>query len=163
VLGALGVERTVSTIALPIGGGREFPTTEDAAASWVGLHRDVLPAARAAQLLTRYGTRAATVIEAINETVDEPLVTDATYSRAEVAYLVSTEAVVHLIDVVLRRTNHAFTGDVSIELLLELAEIAGDTLGWDAARRADEVRETVEELAERHGIVLHQETHSPRS
>jgi glycerol-3-phosphate dehydrogenase len=154
VLERLGVARSVTTTALAIGGGKGFPASAESRGAWVRAHQDTLPADRVDQLLSRYGTRAAAVIDAIVETSDVPLANDATYSRAEIAFLAINESVVHLIDVVLRRTNHAFTGDVSTALLTELAEVVGETLGWDASRRADEVQGTVSELAERHGILL---------
>jgi glycerol-3-phosphate dehydrogenase len=59
---------------------------------------------------------------------------------------------VHLIDVVLRRTNHAFTGDVSLPLLHELSTLVGGVLGWSESRAAAEVQATVDQLGAMHGI-----------
>jgi glycerol-3-phosphate dehydrogenase len=154
VLAILGAERTVSTETLAIGGGVGFPTTPDARTEWIAAHRDSVPADRADTLLSRYGTRATRVIDAIVAGPDASLDTDPSYSSAEVRFLVSAESVVHLQDVVLRRTNHAFTGDMSIDLLRELAEIAGAMLGWDEARVASEVRDASDELRTDHGMTL---------
>jgi glycerol-3-phosphate dehydrogenase len=60
--------------------------------------------------------------------------------------------------VVLRRTSIAFTGSVTGQLLDELADIVGDELGWDVARRAAEVAATRNLLAARHGVELGQLT-----
>ncbi len=117
VLERIGVQRTVSTTELAIGGGVGYPTTQRARADWIAAHRDTLPAERVDILLSRYGTRAVDVIDAITAQPDAPLATDPSYSVGEVRYLTSTESVVHLLDVVLRRTNHAFTGDLSTALL----------------------------------------------
>jgi glycerol-3-phosphate dehydrogenase len=154
VLERLGIARTTSTVGLAIGGGKGFPTTADARKYWVEAHRDGLPFARADQLLTRYGTRAADVIDWLGEQNDEPLENDSSYSHSELDYIARTESVVHLIDVVLRRTNHAFTGDVSVDLLAELAEVVGDSLGWSEERRADEVLASSVELSGAHGMTL---------
>ena len=154
VLAELGAERTVSTVDLPIGGGRDFPRTHDQRTYWVEAHRDDLPRDRVDQLLARYGTRAADVIDSLAESPDSPLANDPSYSRNEVMHLAREEHVVHLLDVVLRRTNHAFTGEVTVDLLAELAETVGDALGWDEQRRADEVLWASDELATAHGMLL---------
>jgi glycerol-3-phosphate dehydrogenase len=103
-------------------------------------------------LLGRYGTRAVEVIDAITAGKDAPLETDPSYSTGEVRYLAEHESVVHLRDVVLRRTNHAFTGDISMELLQELAGLVGPVLKWSDARIAAEVRDAADELLAEHGM-----------
>ena len=153
VLDRLGVERTVSTRTLAIGGGVGFPMDDAAKDAWIVAHRGSQTAERADQLLERYGTRATEVIASL-DSKDRPLITDPTYSTGEIAHIATVESVVHLIDVVLRRTNHAFTGDVSLELLTELAELSGAVLGWNTQRRADEVRATSEILVNDHGMRL---------
>jgi glycerol-3-phosphate dehydrogenase len=154
VLERLGVDRTVSTETLAIGGGVGFPITPAARADWIAVHRDTLSTERVDVLLSRYGTRALAVLDAIAGEDDAPLATDPTFTTGEIRYLASTESVVHLVDVVLRRTNHAFTGDVSLPLLVELAGIVGGVLGWSESRGAAEVRATADELGTMHGIHL---------
>ncbi len=154
VMTRLGVRRTVSTETLAIGGGVGFPVTTAARADWVAVNRDTLPASRVDALLQRYGTRASAVIDWIVAGDDAPLRFDPDFSTGEVRYLAANESVVHLVDVVLRRTNHAFTGDVSTELLDELSTLVGGVLGWSEARRAREVQLTIDELRERNGILL---------
>jgi glycerol-3-phosphate dehydrogenase len=152
VLEQLGIQRTVSTTGLAIGGGVGFPTTPEARADWISVNRDTLPATRVDVLLARYGTRAVNVIDAITAGEDAPLNSDPSYSSAEVRYFAERESVVHLRDVVLRRTNHAFTGDISIELLQELADIVGPVLGWSDARIVSEVQDAADELRTHHGM-----------
>jgi glycerol-3-phosphate dehydrogenase len=154
VLKRIGVARTVATTHLAIGGGVGFPTNPQERADWVAIHRDVLPAARVDQLLARYGTRAVEVIDAITAGNDAPLVSDPSFSSGEIRYLALNEWVVHLMDVVLRRTNHAFIGDISMDLLNELAAVVGTALGWNKARVASEVRDTADALSKWHGMFL---------
>jgi glycerol-3-phosphate dehydrogenase len=154
VLKTLKRSRTVSTETLAIGGGVGFPTTPRARADWVAIHRDTLSTERAGVLLERYGTRALAVIDSIAGEDDSPLVSDSTFSTGEIRYIAATESVVHLVDVVLRRTNHAFTGDISLPLLVELSALVGGVLGWNESRAAAEVRATVDELSTLHGIHL---------
>ncbi|WP_022894818.1 glycerol-3-phosphate dehydrogenase/oxidase [Agromyces subbeticus] len=156
VLGLLGSARTRSTVGRAIGGGAGYPTTDGARRVWLASHGDEIGRARAEQLLERYGTRAEAFIASMEGERDEPLEHHAGYSRGEIAWLVGTERVVHLSDVVLRRTSIAFTGALTAPLLDELAAIAGTELGWDAERRSAEVAATRELLASRHGVVLEQ-------
>jgi glycerol-3-phosphate dehydrogenase len=148
----LDTKRTVETTTLAIGGGVDFPSSAEARTEWIDAHRGELPADRVDTLLARYGTRATLVLDAIRTGEDHPLETDPSFTSAEVRYLASAESVVHLIDIVLRRTNHAFTGAVNAELLHELAVVAGGALGWDDGRVADEVCASIDELERLHGM-----------
>lgn len=166
-LALLGRPRVASTVGVPIGGGVGFPETDAAHTVWIASHADEVGAERAEQLLARYGTRAHDVIEASaalsgEGVLDAPLAHAATYRRVEIEHIARTEHVVHLVDVVLRRTDLAFSGGVTRALLGELAQIVGGVLGWDARRRDAEVRDTAEVLAERHGVLL-DAAHEPTS
>lgn len=154
VMTLLGSKRTVSTVGLAIGGGRNFPTTASQHQVWVAAHGDEIGAARATQLLARYGTRASDVIKYLLDGFDAPLVNNPAYSRREIELLARTEFVVHLGDVVLRRSSIAFKGGMSRELLAELATILAPLLGWTAVQRQQEVEQLVEFLRENHGVDL---------
>lgn len=157
VLDHLGRSRTRSTQGLMIGGALGYPRTQRARSAWVSDHADGRDHARVDQLLERYGTRAAALIESLDDS-DAPLVSLPDYSTGEIRYLVETEYVVHLIDVLLRRTSVAFVGKTSLPALRELADVAGDVLGWDAATREEEVAETARILRERHGVELSEDS-----
>jgi glycerol-3-phosphate dehydrogenase len=154
VLALLGRSRTVSTDGRLIGGAVGYPTTPEARSAWLAAHGATVGADRAAELLERYGTSAEAIIRRIAATSDAPLAAAPDYSRAELRHLVETEQVVRLVDVLLRRTSLAFRGLVTDALLLELAELLGNSLGWDSARRAKEVDDARLYLADRHGITL---------
>jgi glycerol-3-phosphate dehydrogenase len=155
VLGALKRERTASTTTLAIGGGRDFPTTDTARLAWVTAHAESVSATRAEQLLVRYGTRAASVIDAIAAATDDsPLVSAPTYSTAEIDFILDTEWVVRLEDLVLRRTDLAFIGELTVGIVEEFADLMAARLGWSAARRADEITATEQVLRELHGVTL---------
>lgn len=154
VLGLLGRSRTVSTDGRLIGGAVGYPTTDAERDAWLAAHGGAVGADRAAALLDRYGTSAEAIIRRISASSDQPLVAAPEYSRAELQHLAETEQVVRLVDVLLRRTSLAFRGLVTDALLVELAEVLGDVLGWDPARRAEEVSSARLYLADRHGIAL---------
>ncbi|RUQ86785.1 glycerol-3-phosphate dehydrogenase/oxidase [Labedella gwakjiensis] len=154
VLGKLGRERTVSTTSLPIGGGRDYPTTPAARRVWVSSRADALSTERVDELLERYGTRADAFIALADEADEQPLETVPSYSREEIAHIVRTEQVVHLDDLLLRRTSIAFTGRASRAALHELAEITAGVLGWDETTTDAEVERMAALLVERHGVDL---------
>ncbi|RCS62203.1 glycerol-3-phosphate dehydrogenase/oxidase [Microbacterium sp. JB110] len=152
VLELIGAPRTTDTRQLPIGGGRDFPTTDAARAAWMGEH---LAGAgeRAELLLARYGTRAADVWRFVQDDEDEPLA-HGDLSTRELAWMVREEQVRRLEDVVHRRTSLAFTGRVERRTLEEIATHLAPLLSWDAARRVHEVESVLHNLGEEHGLLL---------
>jgi len=138
VLELLARPRVRSTKGLPIGGGAGYPTSERARRQWVADHAGRVGFDRAAVLLERYGTHAAEVIAAIGDD-DAPLRTVPGYSRDELRHLAATELVVHLADVLLRRTSIAFVGAATRETAAEVAAVIAPVLGWDAAAQAAEI------------------------
>lgn len=151
VLAILKRARTASTTTLAIGGGVGFPTTEPTRNDWIQSHAVEVSRSRVAELLTRYGTRATEFIAAIIEGNDVALRTAPNYTTAELDHLVRTESVVHLIDVLLRRTDLAFIGAVTGPMIEELATIVGGSLGWTSEQCAAEVVATREILTTMHG------------
>ncbi|TFD65635.1 glycerol-3-phosphate dehydrogenase/oxidase [Cryobacterium ruanii] len=157
ILKLLGLPRTVSTEGLAIGGGRDFPATEAARQIWVTAHGDEVGAVRAATLLSRYGTRASELIDFLSDSTgeaDAPLQHNSAYTRREIEFLASTESVVRLIDLLLRRTSMAFVGAVTTPLIEELALVTASVLGWDAGRRAEEIKLARGILIDEHGVEL---------
>ena len=145
-LALLAHPRRRSTKGVPIGGGRGFPTTERTRKQWIAGHSAgvpggrVVPPERAAALLDRYGTVAATIIDAISADADDaPLEHAPGYSTGELRHLAASESVVHLDDLLMRRTSLAFTGGATREAALEVASAVAPVLGWDDARVAAEV------------------------
>ena len=140
VLATLGASRRQSTARVQIGGGIGYPTTDRRRARWVKDNAQGLPADRVAVLLDRYGTRADEIIGAIVADGDDaPLEAAPTYSTAEVRHLARIEHVVHLADLLLRRTSLAFTGE-AVAAAEDIARAVAPVLGWDDQRVAHEVR-----------------------
>jgi len=138
VLDALGTPRRRSTKGVAIGGGVGCPRSERARHQWLAPFEDTVGFARASVLLDRYGTVAAAVIDALGDD-DRPLKTLPDYSTGELRHLARTEQVVHLDDMLQRRTSIAFTGRATREAAQEVAEAIASVLGWDADDRAAEV------------------------
>ncbi|TQL55879.1 glycerol-3-phosphate dehydrogenase/oxidase [Subtercola boreus] len=154
-LALLKLTRSVSTENLQIGGGVDFPTTDSGVKAWVAKNSGGLTPARTTQLLKRYGTKATELIAAIGASSDDkPLVSLPEYSTAELDYLIGSEYVVHLTDVVLRRTIVAFVGGLTQPVFDELSEIVASKLGWSAEQSAAERTLAVENLSFFHGLIL---------
>ncbi|WP_243077034.1 glycerol-3-phosphate dehydrogenase/oxidase [Microbacterium sp. SS28] len=144
VLAVLSRPRLRSTKRTPIGGGRGYPTTEATRRQWIATHEGGFGPDRAETLLDRYGTVAVDVIEAIADDEDDrPLETVPSYSTGELRHLARTESVVHLDDILLRRTSLAFVGEATEESAAEIAEAIAPVLGWSPRRRLAEVERAI--------------------
>ncbi|MGS4946066.1 glycerol-3-phosphate dehydrogenase/oxidase [Meridianimarinicoccus sp. RP-17] len=154
VLARLNRPRRVATDAMAIGGGRDLPGP-DARAAWITACAQASGAARArvAQLLDRYGTTAR-AIAAHEGPSPDPLPDVPEFSRAEIDWIARHEQVVHLEDIVLRRTLLAITGRLTPALCHALADVAAAARGWSPARRQAELAQLADLLAKRHGVVL---------
>ncbi len=154
VLGLLNKPRKVSTRGSVIIGGQGYPNNPKARASWLSANLPGVSPERANVLLERYGTRAIEVQQFISSHGDDKPVAGDVLSTAELAYQVEHESVVHLIDVLLRRTNIAFVGGATLEIVQEIADALAPILGWTKAQRDTEVRETRDNLVIEHGLNL---------
>lgn len=156
VLRLLDRPRRQSTEQLPIGGGAALPADAAARDAFVArLQADTgCERRRALDLLARYGTQALPLAQAFAAAGDLPLQHAPDHSIAEIRHLCRATGVVHLADLVIRRTLLAISGRLSAPLLAELADIACEALGWDAARRGRELDACSALLRERHGVAL---------
>ncbi|RWC62323.1 MAG: glycerol-3-phosphate dehydrogenase/oxidase [Mesorhizobium sp.] len=147
VLGRLQRSRKVSTQAMPIGGGRDFPVDAAARADWLARARSQtgIEERHLDQLLSRYGTRA---LEIAGHELDHKghLPDSDGYRKSEIDYIVRNEFVEHLADIVMRRSTLAIAGSLTGRDLQEIAAIAGRALGWSAGRLAEEVEAAIVEL-----------------
>jgi len=156
VLKRLGRERIAATHEMPIGGGKNFPRTPAECADWLicaAEHAD-LNDHRLETLLERYGTNAEHVAAFIGEGDDTPLQHHPAYSRREIEYILRHENVVHLDDLLLRRTTVALLGQLNPPLLGELASIAAGALAWDEIRKRSEIERATQILENRFNIGL---------
>jgi glycerol-3-phosphate dehydrogenase len=153
-LALLKKSRSIDTTRIEIGGGRGYPRTDEARNNWITAHSGLIGMERSEQLFDRYGTRAVEVLDSLDAAQDSPLEYTTEFTRLELEHIIATESVVHMSDLLLRRTNLAFTGAVTVELLQELTDIAAGVLGWSQERAADEVRLAVATLADAHRVEL---------
>jgi glycerol-3-phosphate dehydrogenase len=80
--------------------------------------------------------------------------TDPHYTRGEISEMAKREKIIHLDDLLLRRTLLGYLGQLTRPLVEEMANALGDSLGWDGLRKKAEGLRTLEILADRHGVRL---------
>lgn len=150
----LGMSRKLSTDAMPIGGGKNYPTSAAEQSAWLESlkAKTGLPLERLRVLFDRYGTRAEEIAIFMTAHEDAPLRHQPDYSRREIHFLIERERVVRLDDIILRRSALAMLGDVNGALLEELAAIAAEVLGWSAEYTQDEIRRVADLLVENHRV-----------
>jgi glycerol-3-phosphate dehydrogenase len=83
-----------------------------------------------------------------------PIKTDPHYTPGEIAAMARREKIVHLDDLLLRRTLLGYLGQLTRPLVEELATTLAQSLDWDGLRKKTEVAHALEILADRHGIRL---------
>jgi glycerol-3-phosphate dehydrogenase len=143
ILRVLGRKRIRDSADVPIGGGKGYPRMPEGTG---------LPQERLARLLERYGTGADRVAAYLEAGPDGPLAGHAGYSRREIEFMALYERVVHLDDLILRRTLMGLLGEVNGPLLEELAAIVSPVLGWSEQEAAAEVERTIQLLEKVHGV-----------
>lgn len=158
ILTELGSPRRSGTQELAIGGGKNFPKNEDLKQKWItDLHLQTqLPKQRIGLLLDRYGTKAEAVAKYLAAGPDQCLQFHAGYSKREIEYLIENEYVVHVDDLVLRRTTLAIKGELTNELLQELVTIQAQCLGWLPGEKIAEMERVLNILSQKHHLQLNQ-------
>ncbi len=156
VLAALKQPRITDTRKTAIGGGRDYPDSDEARKALITSlhHRVELPQERVGILFDRYGTRAKEIAIYIGEGEDQPLTHAPDYSQREIAFLATQEKVTRLADIVLRRTLLAMQGRASEPLIEELSTITGEALGWSKDRCQEEVNHTIQLMRDQYLTTL---------
>ncbi len=90
----------------------------------------------------------------IGEDHDPRLKTGSQYSPSEITGMVKQEKIIHLDDLLLRRTLLAYLGLLTRPLVEELAGSLGKALEWSPVQRSREVERAIQILAEHHGVRL---------
>ncbi len=159
ILQLLGRVRSVSTEALAIGGGAGYPVDEPGVEALLGRIAEAhgLSRSKAQRLFERYGTKASAFAAARSKRDDRPLASLPSYSSAEIAQICATEHVRRLSDILLRRTSIAMEGLITRTVILEIAALAAESLGWSPARQAEEIQ-LMQSECHRRSIALAAET-----
>ncbi|MBA3870413.1 MAG: glycerol-3-phosphate dehydrogenase/oxidase [Anaerolineae bacterium] len=153
-LAFLGKSRRTATEDIAIGGGKDYPRTDSARDLWLKQVQSSngITAERLQTLFERYGTRAQAIAQFIMAEPDVPLRHQPTYSQREIIFLTANESVIHLDDLILRRSLIGMLGLIDGDVLQQLAKIVGGVLGWSAAQTQAEIDRTTDILQTKHGV-----------
>jgi glycerol-3-phosphate dehydrogenase len=156
LLPLLNRQRQASTARLAFGGGVGYPRGAAARARWVEVvaGKTGLNVERVETLFERYGTRAAEIGAYIQAAPDAPLAHVPGYTRREVLFLAERERIVHLDDLLLRRSLLAMLGHISAASLDELAAVLAEPLGWTPEQAAAEAGRAFDLLTQKNGMRL---------
>tara|TARA_R110002050_G_scaffold177889_1_gene311101 strand:- start:68149 stop:69840 length:1692 start_codon:yes stop_codon:yes gene_type:complete len=156
ILTCLNLSRRTDTYDISIGGGKQFPNSENARDNWFCKmeNKTGLPLNKLETLLERYGTEAEAVASFMVKDNDQPLDFHTEYTYREIMYLVHNEYVVHLDDLILRRTTIALKGELTYSLLKEIGSIVRKLNNWSENALAKEINRTVEILRHKHNLKL---------
>ena len=146
--------RQIETTFIPIGGGRDFPGTNEACEAWVARVAKTysMTAARARACLDRYGTRAEAILQIRDGSPDDVLESLPEYGTRELRAVIASEQVVNLTDIVLRRLPIAVSGRLTGEAATEIAAHAAHTLHWSDDERERQIEDLHKIALEHHGI-----------
>ncbi|MGD0682286.1 MAG: glycerol-3-phosphate dehydrogenase/oxidase [Terracidiphilus sp.] len=145
ILRVLGRPRLRSSADLPIGGGKGYPRLPQG----TGLSQE-----RLLTLQNRYGTSADRVAAYMCAGPDAPLAHHAGYSRREIEFIALNERVVHLDDLIMRRTLIGILGELTPSLLNELAAIVAQVQHWPKEKTTAEIERIVQLFKKVHGVNL---------
>jgi glycerol-3-phosphate dehydrogenase len=152
ILNRLNIHRQKSTKDLKIGGGIEFPKTENEKEELLSKWQvDFSSSPQLLKiLLNRYGTRAKEFLMSIDLRKDSPLKEYPDFSEGEIQFLIEQEDVVHLEDLIFRRTLLGKLGRINESGLQELADIAGKVLNWNTKKVKEEFQQVKLTLHRKH-------------
>ncbi|MEP7453451.1 glycerol-3-phosphate dehydrogenase/oxidase [Phyllobacterium sp. SB3] len=155
VLGELDRRRSVSTEYLPIGGGRDFPINDAAMVELLDKLKfsGNITDQDAGKLVERYGTRALNLLENIGAERDTPLQALPEFGMKELQWICQNELVGRLSDLLFRRTDIALSGQMSMALMKEVAQIMADCLDWSEERTVQEIENTIQ-TCRANGMIL---------
>ena len=139
VLAQTGGTRKLDTNELRIGGGKNYPDSPEKVKSYVekvaANSGNSVPVVE--MLFERYGTVVEDILQ--KDTPVETLKSNQLITKDELVFLAGTEKIVHLDDILLRRTSIGWLGYVDVDSLSEIAEVVGSTLGWGKSKIAFEM------------------------
>jgi|TARA_R110001583_G_scaffold50785_2_gene158574 glycerol-3-phosphate dehydrogenase len=160
VLSILDKERRCSTREKHIGGGRGYPTSPEEIEKFITkLH--VLYSTKVAHisiLFDRYGTDIKNILEYSGNKELTKLSTLDEYFVEEIQYLIELESTFHLEDLVVRRTNLAIEGRLNNNVLIEVALLMKNQLGWDDSILIAQLEHCSKRLCDQNGCDLNAES-----
>lgn len=147
LLDQLGASRRVSTRERPYLGAENYPADETVRKNWIlrVAETNNLDEERVGALLERYGTQAEKLAAMEDESWRTPLKSLPGYTVGEIRNIAENDCILHLSDLVRRRSVITFLGRSTVPVLEEICEIISASMGWDEQQRKEEIEMASEE------------------
>ncbi|MDA3926972.1 MAG: glycerol-3-phosphate dehydrogenase/oxidase [Kiritimatiellae bacterium] len=147
LLKELDRDRKQSTRKKDYYGAESFPHGADERSKWIERvsRNNGLDEESVNNLLERYGTKAEELAASLEQEWRDPLKSLPEYTVGEIRMIAETEQVLHLSDLVRRRTLITLLGQSNEAALTEIATIIGNVLGWDEDKKQMEIEAAMEE------------------
>lgn len=152
ILDYLHLGRRVSTKDLRLGGSNGYPREQQDKDDYLSQLKDIsqITDKQLESLFETYGTYVELMIREIEKKDSLPLESINEMLIGEIKYLVTHEDIVHLDDLVLRRTMVGKLGMVTPESLREILEICSSSLNWTKQETQIELERFTNILRDRH-------------
>lgn len=152
VLAYLGKDRKISTANIEIGGSKDYPQEAAGKAAYLQDLQETYSVEidEVNHLFASYGTHVENILKEQGSLVSQNLDSIPMMSVGELRHIITAEDVLHLDDLILRRTTLAKLGKITPESLRELSGISGDILGWSTLDTEEEIKRFVALMKEKH-------------
>lgn len=152
ILELLHLDRKISTEDLMIGGSKNYPEGQQAVEDYLTKLKEISPIdeAHLVRLFDLYGTQAEPILQKLSAADSQPLAAIQEMITGEIKYLLEEEDVIHLDDLILRRTMIGKLNVATPESLKEIAEICAETLNWSAQETQAEIERYNDLLLRKH-------------
>ncbi len=152
ILERLERSRKVSTANLPIGGSKGYPSNSAEKDAYFKNLLKTYPIERQhlEGLFETYGTRVEELLEDYGAEASRMLKTVPEISLGEMKFILAKEDVIHLDDLILRRTMLGKLGRITSAGLQEIAQICGEVLGWSDQESHNEIDRFADILRDEH-------------
>ena len=135
------MKRVVSTENLAIGGSRGYPHQEMERQAYINKLHDTyqIDQDRLEQIFEVFGTKTEDIVKEQGLEVTKMLKTLPDISVGEIKYIVLNEDILHLDDLILRRTMLGKLGRITPDSLQEISQICGEVLNWSEQETEEEI------------------------
>jgi len=155
ILSRFGLPRKENTEELHIGGGNQYPKDSEKADYLDHLSKAYkIEHSLADILFERYGTLVEKMLEHYGEQLVRIIDQKNLITENEIAYIAKNEKIIHLDDLLLRRTSIGWLGQVNPENIDQIATAAGKSIGWSTTEIAKEIEYTKGIFEKNHAVTL---------
>ena len=154
ILRRLGKKGSVSTNALKIGGSKHYPNNKPELETYYHNLQSTykVEPGKLAHLFETHGTKTEAILQQFRREASICLETLPHLSIGEIKYILKNEDVLHLDDLLLRRTMLGKLGQITPESLQEISLICANTLNWSKDKTDLEIERFLDILKEKHRI-----------